>query len=254
MNRLLLAFILVLFSFVGNAKEVPKPKSPPSFVNDYHNLLTPDEQKLLNRKIQALYDSTSIELVILIEASTEGEEVFSYTQKVFDTWNIGDAKLDNGVLLAVFVNDRQMRIHTGYGAEGGLTDAEASLIIRNILTPAFKEGAYTRGINQAVGAIELALRGEFKATPKRVQKHVDGLSTFLVILLVLMILLIKAGRGKGGGTIGSFGGGYMAGRMMGGGWGNFSSGRGGFGGGGFGGGFGGFGGGSSGGGGAGGSW
>jgi len=49
--------------------------------------------------------------------------------------------------------DRKLRIEVGYGLEGTLTDVAASRIIRNVITPAFKQGDFDRGVADGVSTI-----------------------------------------------------------------------------------------------------
>ena len=76
------------------------------------------------------------------------------------TWGVGKAQRDNGVLLVVAFNNRQMRIEVGYGLEGSLTDASADAIIRRVLVPAFRKDTFGQGIDDGVKAIIDVIRGE----------------------------------------------------------------------------------------------
>ena len=78
---------------------------------------------------------------------------------MFENWKLGQKGKDNGVLVVVVPQDRKMRIEVGYGLEGTLTDAAASRIIRNVMTPAFKEGDYDKGVTEGVDAIVAQLEG-----------------------------------------------------------------------------------------------
>ena len=70
---------------------------------------------------------------------------------------MGSAKQDNGLLIAVAVNDRKIHIATGYGLEGVLPDIIASRIIRNQITPAFQQGQYAQGLQAGMNEIERIL-------------------------------------------------------------------------------------------------
>lgn len=220
---------------------------------DYANLLTESEEYQLEQKILAYEDSTSSQIVILVEGSLEGDDDFRYTQRLAEEWGIGQKGRNNGLLIAAFLKEKKIRIQVGRGLEPVVTDGESHDIIEKIIKPAFRSEAYYQGFDQALDAVYKAATGEFKADPKKKKRKMNADNWVFLIPLGIIIALLFFGRGRGGGFGGGFAGGYMAGRMMGGGWGNFSSGSGGFGGGG---GFsgGGFGGGSFGGGGAGGSW
>jgi len=103
--------------------------------------------------------ATGNEIVVLTVPTLEGESIEGYATRVFDTWKLGKKGRDNGVLLIVVPQDRRLRIEVGYGLEGTLTDAAASRIIRDVITPAFKAGDYDRGVANGVAAIVAALEG-----------------------------------------------------------------------------------------------
>lgn len=94
-----------------------------------------------------------------------GRSVWDFAEKN----KIGKKDRNNGVLLLIVKNDRKLRIEVGYGLEGALTDAASSSIIRNEITPKFKQGNYYDGINAGVDAIIAVTKGEYagdKRDPK----------------------------------------------------------------------------------------
>jgi uncharacterized protein len=152
--------------------------------------------------------------------------------------NIGTKENNNGVLFLVAKEDRQMRIEVGYGLEGALPDATSNSIIRNEVTPLFREGNYTKGVVAGLNAIVAATRGEYTATePKDEDNGKKGFSWFWLLFLIFFFILprIRGGKRLGSGMIyygGGFGGGSSGGSFGGGGFGGFSGGGGSFGGGG----------------------
>jgi uncharacterized protein len=76
-----------------------------------------------------------------------------YGNKLIRAWKVGDEKRDDGVILLVAPNERQVRIETGYGAEGFLPDILAGRIIRDTITPRFKAGDMGGGITAGADAI-----------------------------------------------------------------------------------------------------
>ena len=234
------------------AAALPPRPSPPRLVNDLTGLLQPGEAAALEQKLVALNDSTGTQVAVVIVGTTDGIAPNEYATELGRAWGVGQAGDNNGVVLLAAMEDREVFIATGYGAEGGLTDAVAATIVREVIVPRFREGQFYDGLDRATDAIAAALAGEF--TAPAAGGEASGIETIVCCLLILFVFLIvvlsrskggmtggKRRRGGGGGLIflptGGFGGG----------------GGGGFGGGG-GGDFGGFGGGSFGGGGAGGSW
>lgn len=264
MKKLLIIWIMLLGFVTTQAQEVlPKP-NPPKLVTDKANVLSKEQLEILEHKLVALDDSTSNQIAVVLIPTLNGYEVQEYANKLFREWGIGSKGTNNGVLILAAIDDRKVWIEVGYGLEGAIPDVIASDIYRNKIVPAFKEGNYYRGIDDAVNALGKAAVGEYKI--KRAKKGTGGstgksvLTFVLILFVVLMIVARGGGGGRGGGMVSRKGYGDIAEaifwssilgggrRSSGGGWGGGSGG--GFGGGGF----GGFGGGSSGGGGAGGGW
>ncbi len=239
------------------AKDPPPPPQPPRLVNDFTGTLTPEERAALERKLTAYDDSTSTQIAIVLEKTLEGDDPFDYSYRLAEAWGIGRQGKNNGILIYIALADRELRIQTGYGAEGFLPDAMAKRIISQIIAPRFREGNYYAGLDEATDFIIALGNGEYVNEDPGRKGKLDFLPrlVFLLIFVIAIILYIVRKTGGGGG-----GGGYYRGGRYdrrGGGWSWYGGGHhwggGGFGGGG-GGGFGGFGGGSFGGGGAGGSW
>ncbi len=240
----------------GFAQEVPELPNPPRLVNDFvGGLLSSSQINALEQKLIAYNDSTSSQITIVIVKTVQPYDMFSYSQALFRKWKIGQAGKDNGILLLWAPGDRKVRIHTGFGMEGSITDARSKRIISQIIGPHFKELKYYDGLDKATDQLAIYAAGEHKADPKTDTGEGD-IETIIFMFFIFMFLVWifsrnnnNRGGGRrsyndsgwpywtyssGGGSAGSWGGGGFGG---------------GFGGGG-GGGFGGFGGGDSGGGGA----
>ncbi len=245
-----------------NVDVIPRQGNDP--VVDRADMLTPSEERLLRDKITGYEDTTSTGIVVVTLPSLGGVPVADYAFALGEQWGVGQEGLDNGAVILVARDDREMFIATGYGLEGSIPDAVAARIYRGTLRPAFRQGRYYAGLSSAVDELIAAARGEYTAEARPARPEgggVDVATIFILLILAFFVLsaLRKGGRGgKNGGSgrrrrrrssvpfpiiIGGGGGGFSGG--------GFGGGSGGFGGGG---GFGGFGGGSFGGGGAGGGW
>jgi uncharacterized protein len=241
-------WLILLLPALGVSQNIPQKPQPARLVNDLANVLSPEQESALERKLVAYDDSTSTQIAVVLVSTLNDYPIEEYALNLFRTWGIGNAKTNNGILLLAAIEDRRVRIEVGYGLEGAVPDITANTIITNDLAPAFREGNYYEGIDRATNSIQLAAAGEYKAPAN----YRDGGSKrkfpvgLIVALVVLIILINRRNRGGGGGFMSRRGFGPI-----------FFPTGGGFGGGGGwsgGGGFGGFGGGSSGGGGASGSW
>ena len=147
-----LCFLLMLGFFVlpTFSLDVPKLETP---IMDKADVINSSDERDLNQKLTNLSNETGIQVAFLTIPSLEGEALESYSMKVVEDWKLGQKGVDNGVLLLVSIGDRELRIETGYGVEGDLTDTKCGLIIRNVITPYFKDGDYSKGIVQGVTAI-----------------------------------------------------------------------------------------------------
>jgi uncharacterized protein len=235
------------------------PQKPVGMVNDFGNLLTNQEEAILEQKLRYYRDTTSNVIAIAVLNNLAGlprEEAATY---LFNTWQMWEAERYNGVLILISVQDRELQIEVGYGLEGAIPDVMANRVVQDILVPALQSGQFYQGLDRATSALMQLASGEYEAV-ENARSSEKGFPIDLLILVALILFFIfsKGRGGRGGGrTIGAMDVLLWSSLL------NSPRGRSGFGGGGFGGGgfggggFGGFSGGGgfgSGGGGAGGSW
>lgn len=247
MKNTLYRLTAVLFLFAAtilSAREVPPLSGP---VNDYAAILSADEKETLESFLLALDRQTGVQIAVLTIPSLEGESLESFSLKTVEQWKLGQQGEDNGALLLVSLGDRAVRIETGYGLEGTLTDAKSGLIIRNVIAPRFREGKYGEGILEAVrnmAGIATDNREIISESVKNPQKENSGGNLAGLLFFIVFYLIMRAGFHRRGGLFT----GLLLGSMLGGrrsGSGFSSGGFGGFSGGGFSGGGGGFGGGGA---------
>ncbi len=235
------------------------PQKPVGMVNDFGNLLTNQEEAILEQKLRNYRDTTSNVIAIAVLNNLAGlprEEAATY---LFNTWQMWEAERYNGVLILISVQDRELQIEVGYGLEGAIPDVMANRVVQDILVPALQSGQFYQGLDRATSALMQLASGEYEAV-ENARSSEKGFPIDLLILVALILFFIfsKGRGGRGGGrTIGAMDV-LLWSSLLNSPRGRSGFGSGGFGGGGFGGGgFGGFSGGGgfgSGGGGAGGSW
>ena len=232
------------------------PPAPARYFNDYAGVVPPDAADRLNRQLEQFERDTSNQLVVAIYPKMPSDSsVFDYTVRVAQAWGVGQKARKNGAVLFVFVQNRQMRIQTGYGLEPVLTDGLCQLIIDREIRPRFRRGDYAGGLAAGVDAMIAATRGEYRGTGRTDQEERSPSSQWAsaIAIFALLFALLRLRwyrRSAVYQSLGRRGGSWSSGPTIW--WGGFGGG----GGGGFGGGGGGFsaGGGSFGGGGAGGGW
>jgi uncharacterized protein len=281
--------IALLSPIIVHADDQPAVPQLTRHVTDLTGTLTPQQVDQLDAQLVSLEKQKGAQLTVLMVDSTQPDDIQDYSLRVAEANKVGRKGVDDGVLLLIAKNDRQVRIEVGYGLEGAIPDAAAARIIREYIAPKFRSHDYFGGIGDAVGALTQLINGEPLPPPvhgNEVQRgpHLQGVFFLALCLLIVMRgifgrtpalvraplggfvigallwMLASIGIGILGGILGGL---FMllpagSGRSVGsGGWGGFGGWGGGFGGGGFGGGGGGGfsgGGGSFGGGGASGSW
>ncbi len=132
-------------------------------VVDNAEILGAETKRNLTARLKAHEAETGNQIAVLTVPTLEGESIESYAEQVFNVWKLGQKGKDNGVLLLVAPAERRLRIEVGYGLEGTLTDVAASRIVRNVITPRFKEGRFDAGIEEGVAAVIGQLGGSAAA-------------------------------------------------------------------------------------------
>jgi uncharacterized protein len=132
-------------------------------VVDQAAILSAQTRERLAAMVQAHERVSGNQIVVLTVPTLGGKSVEDYAVRVFEEWKLGSLDMDNGVLILVVPQDRRVRIEVGYGLEGTLTDATASRIIRDLMTPRFREGNYDVGIEAGVTAVIQILEGSRSA-------------------------------------------------------------------------------------------
>ena len=253
MKKLFL-FVLALCGLMAHAQfDIPKKPSFQTSVYDYEDILNPSQEKQLEEKLIKYSDSTSTQIVVVTIPTLKGEDIGVLATNWAHKWGIGQENEDNGMIILLSKNDREISIRSGYGIEDRMTAGITGEIIRNVITPYFKVDNYFEGLDKGADAIFEVLKGKYKGSRKESSNPLP----FILIVIFIIILIVLASRGNKGGGNYRGGSGLDFGDII-----ILSSlgrGNGGFGGGSFGGGSsggfgGGFGGGGFSGGGAGGSW
>jgi uncharacterized protein len=229
MRRFMLySLIFLLLPLNVAALEVPKLNG---YVNDLADVISPGTELKIEHFLRGFESSDSTQLVILTIESLQGATLEEYSLSVAESWKIGQKGKDNGALLLIAKQERQMRIEVGYGLEGRLTDLLAGRIIDNEIKPRFKAGDFDGGVIAGVTAMAEAVRGEYQGTGDTGQKKKRNPWGSLALLLFLGpgLMLLGGGGGRGrrrhsGFWIGGLGGGGFGGGGFGGGGGSFGGG------------------------------
>jgi uncharacterized protein len=134
-------------------------------VVDDAELLDAGTRRWLGDELAGLERRTGAQVAVLTVPTLEGESVEDFSLRVVGAWKLGREGKDDGVLVLVVPRDRKLRIEVGRGLEEKLGDAAAGRIIRDVMAPAFKAGAYDRGLRNGVQAVMDAVEGKEAEAP-----------------------------------------------------------------------------------------
>ncbi len=207
------------------------------WVTDAANLLTASQENALEARIESYRRGSGHDVALLTVPSLRGEPIEKFALRVAREWKLGGEGKNDGALLVVSRDDRQMRIEVGRGLEGTLTDATCGRIIREVITPRFQRGEFEEGLRFGVEAMQHAAGGDFAPLEdhaERPRSHGVGFFVVFLILMAAVAVLRRIGGSRYGGGGGSVWPWLFVGSALGrssrGGWGGGWGGRGGGGG------------------------
>ncbi len=252
---------MIMSWFLGIALLVPVSAGADEFVVpsltapviDNARLLTKNDYARLDRALRELSRNTQTQIAVLTVDTLNGEPIESAALKVAESWKLGQVGSARGAFLLIAREERKIRWEIGRGLEGDIPDVIASRIIRNVISPSFKTGAFSKGILRGVAEVIVIAEPDFP-----IANYFEGrvgvatrdplqglpipweLLMFLIVPLFIIVPVVlpeflglrhHRRRGWGGSTYGGFGSGPFSGGGWGGG-GGFGGGGGDFGGGG----------------------
>jgi uncharacterized protein len=230
MTKINKIILLLLFSVNCYALNVPTLSGR---VVDNAQMLDSNTKQQIESILINHENKTTDQVALLTIPSLEGDSLEDFSIRVVNEWKLGKKGKDNGVLLLISRDDRDIRIEVGYGLEGVLTDAQSNRIIRNVIAPRFKNGNFNEGLLFGIQAIvsvvsneEISQNIEIK-NPKNVRANRKGELTLGKLIFFIILFIIFGRRRRRRGILGGW---YGGGGGFGGG--GFSGGGGGFGGGG----------------------
>jgi uncharacterized protein len=171
--------------------EVPVP--PVARVTDQTGTLSREQIMTLESRLASFEKEKGSQIAVLIIPTAKPETIEQYALRIAETWKLGRKGVDDGALLLVAKNDRELRIEVGYGLEGALPDAIAKRIIAEIIVPRFREGDFYGGIQAGVERMISVIEGEPLPAPKRTRSQYDSVGPVLELVMIGFVLVMVAG-------------------------------------------------------------
>ena len=203
-----LFFILTcsLANVVAAQPNIPEPVGD-IYVQDFAGVLDDQEKSELIELGKRLDDATKAQISVLTVDSMEGSEIEEYSVEALRSFKLGDAELNNGVLIVLAMEEQKIRIEVGYGLEGAITDIKSGQILDDVAIPALKEGKYDVALTETYKAVyndvtkEYNLGDEFyqdlSVQPESENFQPSGLQIFLIIIVVIIVFILDAKFFKG---------------------------------------------------------
>ncbi|MBW2672292.1 MAG: TPM domain-containing protein [Deltaproteobacteria bacterium] len=213
-------------------------------VNDFAGVISPRYERSMESLAQEVLEKTRTSVVVVTMKEIGGDDPADYANRLYEAWGIGAKGEDKGVLIFLAVQERRIRIETGYGVEGILPDGLVGDILDRHVIPSLGKGDYDKGLSSAMVAVSsiiakdagVSLTGAPQTRRQPTSRQKKGSSVFSLIMLFIvmslllgtrqgrrmlpfiLLMLLMGGRGGGGG-FGGFSGGFggFGGGMSGGG-------------------------------------
>ncbi|NLW16562.1 MAG: TPM domain-containing protein, partial [Firmicutes bacterium] len=146
-RRILGLMFILLLVFVRPLATAAAPEFPQplGLVSDFAQVLSVQERVEIQLIAERLWQSNGVELANVTVTDTSPYDTETYAFRLFRAWGIGEAKVDNGLLVLLNMGEREIRIEVGTGLEGYITDAKAGRILDAAL-PQLQAGQYGQGL------------------------------------------------------------------------------------------------------------
>jgi len=191
MNRLLAIAIFLILSQASSAFAAFTIPKRTGLVNDFADVFSSKEEKVLNDLLTDFYDRTTNEIVVATFPRL-GDEPLDYTiQEIVDAWKLGYKDIANGVVLAFFVEEHEVGLGTALGLDTKIPLSLKRRIIRDTIAPAFRMNQYAVGTKAAVLELIEKIDPTYRFTAVRrppISIEEKLLYLFLAIFILSMVI------------------------------------------------------------------
>jgi uncharacterized protein len=163
--RALLILLWALGSVFAHAQGVLPVPALTARVIDQTGTLDEIQRKGLEDKLAAFEQKKGTQIVFLLVATTQPEDITSYANRVGNAWKIGRKDVGDGILLVVAKNDRKVRIEVAKTLEGAVPDLAAKQVIDEAITPRFRQNDFAGGLQAAADQLIARVSGEALPAP-----------------------------------------------------------------------------------------
>ena len=138
---------------------------PLARVTDTTGTLNAGQRQILEGKLGAFETARGTQIAIVMVGSTQPEPIADFAQRIGEAWKIGRAEVGDGLLIVVAKDDRRVWIAVAKSLEGAVPDLAAARVIREQITPRFKQGDFAGGLAAGLEALFRLIQGEGLPAP-----------------------------------------------------------------------------------------
>ena len=154
---LLLGVLLCLPGMTVRAANVPEPFAN-GYAHDYAGVLSAQTEQAIYDKNAALTAANGTEIMLVtMDFVPNGADLQAYAATVFSAWQVGDAAVNNGVLILFAIGDDNYGFVMGTGLEKSLSAGAAWNLLYDAAEGDFAKGDYDKAALAAVSAFETQL-------------------------------------------------------------------------------------------------
>ncbi|HEV2084699.1 MAG TPA: TPM domain-containing protein, partial [Gemmatimonadales bacterium] len=213
------------------------PARPVGYVNDFAQILDPASAAATEDLVRRLKTATGAELVVVTLPNIGDRDASEVARTIGRRWrvgekaDIGDSTRNAGAILLVVPRQNHkegtghVRIETGFGLEGIVTDAAAGQIRDDVMGPDLKAEAYGPAVLKGVQVLSSRIaRGygvsdtmltRYQPQDNRARGSPVGSNLIPILFFIVFILLASGAGGRRRRRSGV----YWGGPWIGGGWG-----------------------------------
>ncbi|MEK6820501.1 MAG: TPM domain-containing protein [Nanoarchaeota archaeon] len=178
--------LLVVFILISLVCAVPQYTD--RYMNDFAGIFSETEIGELRSLLTGMEQETSAEAVVVSSESCEGSPN-AYAQEIFDSWKIGKAEKDNGLLILYCKEEKKIWVQTGYGLEGILPDSKIGRMLDDYYVPARDAGNITYGIILFTEEISDVLIENKEEIIAREEKSSSSSWIFVSIFIAIILMI-----------------------------------------------------------------
>lgn len=121
------------------------------YVVDNAGIIDASAEESLITKLQKFDETDKGQIAVLTVKTLNGLSIEEFAIRVGEKWKVGDATVDNGVIVIIASDERKVRIEVGRGAS--ITDAQAGQILDDAMVPKLKRADWAGAVNDGVDEI-----------------------------------------------------------------------------------------------------